>query len=115
GEMKLGMELVLRFNYGQVVPWVRRRDYGLSAIAGPDAVELHTPVPLVGKHLKTFGSFTVREGESVPFKLSYHASHRAPHFVPDHQESLELTVSGWREWSKRCHFACDDSDWREAV
>jgi GH15 family glucan-1,4-alpha-glucosidase len=115
GEMKMGMELVLRFNYGQVVPWVRRRDYGLSAIAGPDAVELHTPVPLVGKHLKTFGSFTVREGESVPFKLSYHASHRAPHFVPDHQESLELTVSGWREWSKRCHFACDDSDWREAV
>src|SRR5690606_191921 len=82
GEMALAMELVLRFNYGQAVPWVRRRDYGLSAIAGPDAVELHTPVPLVGKDLKTFASFTVREGQSVPFKLSYHASHRAPHFVP---------------------------------
>src|SRR5690606_37832330 len=54
GEMAVAMELVLRFNYGQAVPWVRRRDYGLSAIAGPDAVELHTLVPLVGKDLKTF-------------------------------------------------------------
>ena len=40
GELKMTMELALRFNYGQAVPWVRRRDYGLSAIAGPDAVEL---------------------------------------------------------------------------
>ena len=115
GETALTMELVLRFNYGQAVPWVRRRDYGLSAIVGPDAVELHTPVPLVGKDLKTFASFTVREGQSVPFKLSYHASHRAPHFVPDHQESLELTISAWREWSKRCRFDCDEPGWRDAV
>src|SRR5690606_27841458 len=115
GEMALEMELVLRFNYGQAVPWVRRRDYGLSAVAGPDAVELHTNVPLTGRALKTLASFTVREGESVPFKLSYHASHRAPHFVPDHQESLEKTVAAWREWSKRCRFDCDESGWREAV
>jgi GH15 family glucan-1,4-alpha-glucosidase len=115
GEMALRMELVLRFNYGQAVPWVRRRDYGLSAVAGPDAVELHTNVPLQGRDLKTFAAFTVREGDSVPFKLSYHASHRAPHFVPDHQESLEKTISGWREWSKRCRFDCEDSGWREAV
>lgn len=115
GEMAVAMELVLRFNYGQAVPWVRRRDYGLSAIAGPDAVELHTLVPLVGKDLKTFASFTVREGKSVPFKLSYHASHQAPHFVPDHQESLELTISAWREWSKRCRFHCDEPGWRDAV
>ncbi len=115
GEMTLGMELVLRFNYGQAVPWVRRRDYGLSAIAGPDAIELHTPVQLVGRDLKTFASFAVREGDSVPFKLSYHASHRTPHFVPDHQESLEKTVSGWREWAQHCQFECEEQGWREAV
>src|SRR5690606_29050647 len=45
GEVAMSMELVLRFNYGQAAPWVRRRDYGLSAVAGPDAVELHTDVP----------------------------------------------------------------------
>src|SRR6185436_206870 len=45
GEVEIEMELILRFAYGQSMPWVRRRDYGLSAIAGPDAVELHTDVP----------------------------------------------------------------------
>ena len=64
GEVAVTMDLVLRFNYGQAVPWVRRRDYGLSAIAGPDAIELHTPVQLVGRDLKTFASFAVREGDS---------------------------------------------------
>ncbi len=49
GERRLSnMELILRFAYGTAVPWVRRRDYGLSAIAGPDAVELHTRAPLEG-------------------------------------------------------------------
>jgi GH15 family glucan-1,4-alpha-glucosidase len=42
GTVDMEMELVLRFENGQAVPWVRRKDYGLSAIAGPNAVELHT-------------------------------------------------------------------------
>ena len=115
GEVELEMELVLRFNYGQAVPWVRRRDYGLSAVSGPDAVELHTDAPLKGRDLTTCSRFTVREGQSVPFTLSYHLSHKTPHFVPDRQESLERTVSAWREWTKRCHFACEHNRWNDAV
>lgn len=115
GETVMAMELVLRFNYGQAIPWVRRRDYGLSAVAGADAVELHTDVPLTGRNMKTAASFTVREGETVPFTLSYHRSHKVPHFVPDRTESLDRTVSWWRQWSKRCRFASDDESWRDAV
>lgn len=62
GQVNMAMELTLRFNYGQAVPWVRQRDYGLSAVAGPDAVELHTSVPLQGRDLKTLAAFAVREG-----------------------------------------------------
>ena len=115
GETRMQMELVLRFNYGQAAPWVRRRDYGLSAIAGPDALELHTAVPLQGRDMKTYASFTVREGESVPFSLSYHPSHKMPQFVPDSSESLARTVSWWREWSKHCRFECENVAWRETV
>ncbi len=115
GTVRFRMEVVLRFNYGQAVPWVRRRDYGLSAIAGPDAVELHTDVPLEGQELKTCASFTIGEHDSAPFTLSYHPSHQMPQFVPDRKESLERTVSTWREWSKRCRFECDDAEWTDAV
>lgn len=115
GEVPMHMELVLRFNYGQAVPWVRRRDYGLSAIAGPDAVELHTAIALEGRDMKSTARFTVREKESVPFTLSYHRSHKTPHFVPDRSESLDRTISWWQEWSKRCRFDSEHETWRDAV
>ena len=63
-------ELVIRFDYGKTVPWVRRGDDGLTAIAGPDALRLHTPVDLEGKDFRTVGRFEVRAGETVPFRLS---------------------------------------------
>lgn len=110
GEVAMTMQLAMRFNYGQAAPWVRRRDYGLSAVSGPDAVELHTDLPLKGRDLKTLADFTVRRGEAVPMTLSYHRSHKTPHFVADRQESLDRTVAWWREWSKRCSFTGERRD-----
>lgn len=115
GEVEFEMELALRFGYGKAIPWVRRRDYGLSAVAGPDAVELHTQLPLQGKNMTTCARFTVAAGESVPLTLSYHPSHREPHFVADRQESLERTCSWWREWVKRGSFQRLPDSWREPV
>ena len=46
GEVPMRMEVIIRFDYGAIVPWVRRLDGGISAVAGPDAVRLRTPVPL---------------------------------------------------------------------
>ncbi|MFD4836893.1 glycoside hydrolase family 15 protein [Achromobacter sp. NPDC058515] len=115
GHVQMDMELVLRFNYGQTVPWVRRRDYGLNAIAGPDAVELHTPVELEGHDMKTTARFSVHQGRVVPFTLSYHRSHRTPHFVPDRVESMDRTISWWQEWAKRCHWDGPGDGRRDAV
>ncbi len=115
GNVRMSMELILRFNYGQAVPWVRRRDYGLSAIAGPDAIELHTPVALEGQDMKTMSTFTVGKNQSVPFTLSYHRSHKSPHFVYDRLESLDRTVSWWREWARHCQSEWPSQVWRDAV
>lgn len=115
GHVQMDMELILRFNYGQSVPWVRRRDYGLNAIAGPDAVELHTPIELEGHDMKTTARFAVHPGRVVPFTLSYHRSHRTPRFVPDRVESMDRTVSWWQEWSKRCHWDGPGDGTRDAV
>src|SRR5437867_7572469 len=50
GEVEVETELVLRFGYGTVVPWVRRLDDALFAIAGPDALRIDTPVELRGEN-----------------------------------------------------------------
>lgn len=65
------MELVIRFDYGSVIPWVRSVPGGISAIGGPDSLVLRTPVPLRGENLHTIADFVVAEGERVPFNLTW--------------------------------------------
>ena len=76
GKVSMQMEFVIRFDYGQIVPWVRHRNGGLEAIAGPDGLILRTPIETRGKDLTTVAEFTVGEGERVPFVLTWFASHK---------------------------------------
>lgn len=98
GIVEMEMELTLRFENGQAVPWVRRKDYGLSAIVGPHAVELVTDLPLKGQDLKTTAIFRVKACDSIPMTLSYHPSKEQPHFIADRRELLDQTKGWWREW-----------------
>ena len=75
GEVRMQMELVIRFDYGAVVPWVRKQDGALRAIGGPDGLSLWTPVDTRGVDLTTRAEFTVKKGERVPFVLVWHPSH----------------------------------------
>ena len=75
-------ELALRFDYGHIVPWVRRDKHGIHAIAGPDAAYLVTDAPLHGEHMQTVSDFTVSAGERIPFVLTWAPSHVGrPHTV----------------------------------
>src|SRR5437868_5537589 len=76
GEVRMHMQLVIRFDYGHIVPWVRKVRGGLEALAGPDALSLRTPVETRGKDLTTVAEFTVKRGQRVPFVLTWFASHR---------------------------------------
>ncbi len=104
GTVKMKTELVIRFDYGQRLPWVRRVDQALSATAGPDTLRLVTPVDLRGEGMKTVAEFTVHEGETVPFVLSWHRSHYAPEPEVDAKESIATTERFWTEWIDRCKF-----------
>ena len=75
GKVPMSMQLMIRFDYGSVVPWVRNVDEALVAIGGPDALCLRTPVHTCGKGLTTEAHFTVSAGESVPFVLTWFPSH----------------------------------------
>jgi GH15 family glucan-1,4-alpha-glucosidase len=102
GKLDMRTEWIVRFDYGSVVPWVTRLDDGAScAVAGPDRVVLHTPVELRGKDLTTLGEFTVWAGETIPFVLSYSASHLPVPDSVDPEGALRETEQYWREWAGR--------------
>ena len=101
GKVSMQMELVVRFDYGQIVPWVRHRNGGLEAIAGPDGLILRTPIETRGKDLTTVAEFTVSEGERVPFVLTWFASHKDPPRAIHHEHALRDTEKYWREWSSQ--------------
>lgn len=115
GEVPMRMELLMRFNYGEILPWVRRRTYGLSFVAGPSAIELFTSLPLDNHDMKTFSDFVLRKGETVPVTLSYHASHKPSFPDVDAAVSLERTTEWWRGWIGRCVFSAARPRWTEAV
>ena len=111
GRVKMQVEVVLRFDYGSLVPWVERlAEGGISAIAGPERVVLRTPIELVGEDLKTVGEFEIRDGETIPFVLSYGDSHLPPPRPVDPQRALENALAFWRQWSMRCASAGPWSD-----
>ena len=79
GRVPMRMQLVIRFDYGSTVPWVRRTPEGdLRAVAGPDALHLRTDVELRGENLTTAAEFSVADGEQVPFTLTWFPSHVKP-------------------------------------
>jgi GH15 family glucan-1,4-alpha-glucosidase len=102
GALAMHTELVLRFDYGSLVPWVTRlRDGSHSFVAGPHRITVCTRVKLRGVGLKTVGDFVVRAGERVAFVMSYGASSGTPPPAVDVAASLTATTRFWRRWVGR--------------
>jgi GH15 family glucan-1,4-alpha-glucosidase len=113
GQVAMRTELILRFDYGSIVPWVQRIDKkSVSAIAGPHRAILRTPVKVRGEDMKTMAEFVVSAGETVPFVLSYSPSHERPPQPIDPQKALASTQTFWRNWCKK---APEVKEYGEAV
>ena len=114
GRVAMRMELIVRFGYGALVPWVHRQEDGtLRAIVGPDQAVLRTPAPIRGDGPKTIAEFTVAAGETVPFTLTYAPSHLPSPDPLDPQAALESAERFWTEWSGRARL--EEGAWRGAV
>jgi GH15 family glucan-1,4-alpha-glucosidase len=112
GRVEVATELVIRFDYGASVPWVRRIDGTLVAITGPNGLRLDTSVDLRGEDMKTVGDVVVEQGDRVPFVVTWYPSHLPVPDPIDAEEALEQTESFWLEWSNRCGY---DGEWAEPV
>jgi GH15 family glucan-1,4-alpha-glucosidase len=101
GEVPMRAELIVRFDYGAVVPWVRATTRGVRAIAGPDTLWLDAPAPLRGEGLTTVGDFTVRAGERRSFVLTWAATYGPAPTAVDPEAALTGTAAWWRTWCAR--------------
>ncbi|MGB3045604.1 MAG: glycoside hydrolase family 15 protein [Xanthobacteraceae bacterium] len=105
GRVAMHMELIIRFGFGANVPWVRRTGNGeLLAISGPDMTVLRTPIQTHGENMTTVADFIVDAGETVPFVLTYGASHREVPAIIDVDQALRDTESFWNDWADRCTY-----------
>src|SRR5579884_1930357 len=112
GRVPMRMEVIFRFDYGRIVPWVRRRPYGLRAVAGPDAIQLHSRVPMRGENFTTVANFSVNAGETMAFGLTWFPSHLNETSVRQPLKALRETEQWWERWSARY---VDTGYWREPI
>jgi GH15 family glucan-1,4-alpha-glucosidase len=113
GEVPMLMRMVVRFDYGRTVPWVRHLpEGGLLAVAGPNGLTLRTNVPVYGEELSTVARFTVKVGERKTFALTWYHAHEAPVVLVDVSRAQERTKNSWESWASRCTYR---GRWRPAV
>ena len=112
GNVALRMELIVRFDYGSIVPWVRRANDVLLMTAGPDTLELTASMEVAGENMKTVAEFTVSAGRRECFVLNYRPSHHAAKPSLGADETLLETESRWHSWSGRSKY---EGRWRGPV
>jgi hypothetical protein len=102
GRVAMRMELEIRFDYGSIVPWVQRAPDGrVSAVGGPDALCLDTPVAVRGEAMTTVAELEVGPGRRGALR---------PHVVPlpraaarrvDPFAALASTDAWWTAFTER--------------
>jgi GH15 family glucan-1,4-alpha-glucosidase len=112
GKVRMRMELIVRFDYGSIVPWVRRSKDILLMTAGPDTLEFAASVDVEGQNMKTVAEFVVREGQRESFVLNYRPSHFPTRPTVDARKALKRTSAHWHRWSSRCRYR---GRWRRPV
>ena len=112
GRVDMEMKLIIRFDYGMTIPWVKQTCDGLTAVGGPNALILRSDVPTFGKDLSTRSNFSVSKGDRKSFVLTWHPSHLPCPEPVQAWHALVETENYWREWAERCTYR---GEWRDAV
>ncbi|MFW6599148.1 glycoside hydrolase family 15 protein [Propionibacteriaceae bacterium Y2011] len=113
GTVEMDTQLQARFDYGHIVPWVRRTAPDqILLVAGPDALTLTTPVEIVGQDQSSGARFTVTAGDRIPFVLAHFPSHLPTPRSVDPEAALVSTLDFWHTWVSQLAY---EGEWRDAV
>lgn len=109
GRVTFNLELVARFDYGAVKPWIRKIHNGHHiAIGGSDGLFISGDFPVEMKHRHDLtGTCSVEEGQRLRLSILWRKPEDLDEELvqsPDVNEldrRLEETIDWWRSWAKR--------------
>jgi GH15 family glucan-1,4-alpha-glucosidase len=104
GRVAMRSELVLRPDYGAIVPWLEHVPDGVLVTAGPDAFHLSTPRQVAIADGAAVVEFHAVEGSREHFVMSWHPSSEHSPPVESADSALARTEAWWRRWSDRCTY-----------
>jgi GH15 family glucan-1,4-alpha-glucosidase len=113
GRVAMRMELVVRFDYGQITPWVSRQEDGrLQFIAGPDRLLLATVVETRGEDYRTLSEFSIAAEDEATFALNWSPSFRKPPPPLDVATAADDAKALWSKWAATFE---PPEEWGDAV
>ena len=109
GLVKVKADVVPRFDYGSIKPWIRRygKD-GFTALGGRDGLLITGDIGFdISERHCLAGAFTVSEGQRFRLSLLYRRAEDLDEMIPEVPGAEELdhrldeTIEWWRRWSSR--------------
>lgn len=111
GQVRMGMELTLRFDYGLSVPWVFSIGKSLMhAIAGPHMIVIDGGVPLHCSDGKVRSEFTISSGQHIHFVIVHGPSYLPAPLPVSPSAALAETERFWLDWVAQCTYKGIASD-----
>ena len=101
GTVKVRSRAAFRFDYGNMPPWITRRDDGIVMHVGPDEAVLTGPEGAEIRDSTVEWELTVSGGDRCPFDVHYSGVESPRPERIDPQEALEKTEAYWRDWIGR--------------
>lgn len=111
GQVRMGMELTIRFDYGLSVPWVSSVGESLMhAIVGPHLIVINGSTKLTYSDDKVKSDFTITPGNTISFVLMHGPSHEPAPLPISATAALAQTERFWLEWVSHCTYQGVASD-----
>jgi len=113
GKMQITVDIVPRFDYGDIRPWIRKiNDKFHILIGGSDGLVISGDIPLVIKELHNLrGNLTVEKGQQYYLSIMWRRPEELDEInvkIPatsELDERFRETRKLWRNWAGRCKYA----------
>lgn len=112
GEVELQSQLSIRFDYGSILPWMKRLDRGVRMVAGPERIDCISDLRMEIENNSAVSTFTLAAHEHAAFQLTWTRTQDVPPQEKNVKQTCDDTIAWWQDWSNRCTFK---GRWRDDV